>query len=106
MKLSLPISSFLLLAAVLICASGDYLASLKATLLKLCAANTEGEFGTCCSTNNNGQDVTSTSALPSCFGSTDTTESGAITKLFAQKRDSLPLNEFQKIISVLSKTRG
>ena len=82
MKLSLLMSSSLVLAAVLACAAADDLTALKTTLQSLCDANKGGIYGTCCAANNNGQDITSISALSSCFGAV-TTNSDAITKLFA-----------------------
>ena len=88
MNLSLCVSLFLLLATVLACASGEDVdfAALKATLLKMCAANEAGSFGSCCRSNNNGQDIASTDSLPKCFGSiAATTANGAIQKLFVSK---------------------
>ena len=81
MKLSLAISSFLALSAVLVCAAGDDLAALKTTLQILCDANTQGAFGTCCSNNNKGQDITAVDELPHCFGSTETA-GGFIQEMF------------------------
>ena len=76
------ISSFLLLSIVLACAAADDLGALKATLKKLCDANKEGPFASCCNSNNNGQDITSVSGLPSCLGSIDAPSSGIIQQLF------------------------
>ena len=83
MKLPLPLSSFLVIAAALAyAAAADDLAALKATLQALCGVNNAGTFGTCCDDNNDGQNIQEISALPSCFGSVSTTESGAIQRLF------------------------
>ena len=81
MKLSLFITSFVVLAAVLNFAAADDLAALKTTLQILCDVNKGGAYGSCCASNNNGQDITTTSSLPNCFG-TVTTSGGIITKLF------------------------
>ena len=81
MKLSLLISSFLVLAAVLTCTAANDLAALKTTLQKLCDANKNRLYRSCCTSNNNGQDITSISSLPSCFGSL-TASGDTITKLF------------------------
>ena len=70
MPLSLHIPTFLALVAVLACAAGDDLVAFKATLQKLCEANKDGAYGTCCSKNNDGQNIASISALPTCLGST------------------------------------
>ena len=83
MKRLLSLSPLLLLAAVLACAAADDLEALKATLLKLCGANTEGMFGSCCRAKNNGQDITAISSLSSCFGSTEMADSSTIKNLFA-----------------------
>ena len=81
MKLSLHTISFLLLAAVLTCTAADDLATLKATLQKLCAVNKKGEFGSCCAANNNGQNMAAISSLPYCFGVAGAT-AGDINTLF------------------------
>ena len=81
MKLSLLISSFLILAAVLTCAAADDLVALKATLQKLCSANQHGTYGACCAVNNNGQDISSIDGLSKCFGAV-TASANTITKLF------------------------
>ena len=77
-----PASFFLLLAAVLVCAAGDDLAALKATLQSLCNANTEGTYGSCCRVNNNGQSITSVRGIPICFGSTYVTSGSVVQYLF------------------------
>ena len=82
MRHTLFISSFLVITAALICAAADDLAALKATLQKLCDANEDGAYGSCCASNNDGQDITSIKGLPDCFG-TVTTSAGVITYLFA-----------------------
>ena len=81
MTLSLLISSFLVLAAVLTCATADDLVALKATLQKLCYANKNGIYAACCTANNNGRDVKAINAIPACFGLATTT-GGIITRLF------------------------
>ena len=83
MRSSLVVSSFLLLATVLVCAAGDDLDALKATFLKLCTANTEGKFGACCLANNNWQDITAINGTSVCLDVIVTAStSGAIQKLF------------------------
>ena len=104
MKLTLALFFFVFLATVLARVAADDLAALKETLQKLCAANTERAFGTCCASNNNGQDITAIGILPSCFGSVATT-SGYIDKLFA----SNVMRSFRtnlEIISVLCLKRN
>ena len=81
MKLSLLISPFLVLTAVLACAAADELVALKTTLQSLCDANKYGTYGSCCASNNNGQGIASISSLPRCFG-TVAASGGTITKLF------------------------
>ena len=81
MKLSLLISSFLVIAAVLTCTAANDLAALKTTLQKLCDANKDRLYGSCCASNNNGQGITSIKGLPKCFGSL-TASGDTITKLF------------------------
>ena len=81
MKLFLLISSFLALAMVLACAAADDLVALKTTLQSLCDANKDGAYGSCCGSNNDGQDITAISDLPNCFG-TVKTSAGTIMTLF------------------------
>ena len=83
MRLPLVACSFLVLAAVLTCATGDDIAALKETLLKMCYANKKGTFASCCLASNNGQDITSVSSVPTCFGSLSAAEAtGTIQRLF------------------------
>ena len=82
MKFSFSISSFLALAMVLACATADDLAALKTTLQKLCNANENGAYGSCCASNNDGQDIASISGLSGCFGTVTASSSAIITKLF------------------------
>ena len=72
--------SFLALAAVLTCATGGEVDALKGTLQKLCHANKDGAYGSCCASNNNGQNIKTIVELPSCFGGA-TTENGVIRKM-------------------------
>ena len=85
MKLLSPAFALLFFATVLVCAAADDLEALKTTLLNLCTANTAHAFGSCCGSNNNGQDIPTITALPSCFGSVHTADSGAIQRLFVSK---------------------
>ena len=82
MRLSFASSSLLLLATVLACAAADDLAVLKTTLQKLCDANEDGKFGSCCRASNNGQDITAVKGIPTCFGSTTITAGSVVQKLF------------------------
>ena len=92
MRLCLTVSSFLAIATILCCAAADDLNALKDTLQKLCDANKNGEFGYCCTKNNNGQDITDIDALPSCFGRVSAT-SGTIQYLFASRPGRSPFFE-------------
>ena len=93
MKLSLSLTSLLVLAAVLVCVVGDDIDAFKATLLSLCDANMDGVFGDCCRSNNNGQDIAEIRDLPDCFG-TVVSHDGFVYDLFASNTMCLsPLNE-------------
>ena len=103
MPLSLPISSFLALVTVLACAAGDDLAALKETLQKLCDANKAGAYGTCCSENNDGQDIASIGALPTCLGSTYV-YNNFVQMLFVSSMARS--SEFAASVSATSRKRG
>ena len=95
MRFSLLAASFLLLATVLACVAGDDLGALKKTLNKLCEANKDGAYGSCCGANNNGQSITTLTNIPSCFGTPSTTNSNGIKILFVSKTNPRLLNELE-----------
>ena len=89
MKLSLSISSFLVLAAVLACAAGDDLSGLGDVLEAMCRGNEWEKYYDCCKAHEKWLD-NMTDDVPACFGSV-TVINGTIQKLFVSKCDALPL---------------
>ena len=90
MKLSLSISSFLVLAAVLACAAGDDLSGLGDVLEAMCRGNEWEKYYDCCKAHEKWLD-NMTDDVPACFGSV-TVINGTIQKLFVSNAMRFPLN--------------